>query len=62
MAASSGAWLEVLLIEELNYAPAVWQRVKYFTGSELLEPEISDICARAQLLAFCRSFLRHFKS
>jgi hypothetical protein len=54
--------LEVLLVEELHYAPVAWRRVKYFIGSEALEPEVADVCLRAQVIAFCRSFLRVFKS
>jgi hypothetical protein len=54
--------LDVLLVEELHYAPAAWRRVKYTIGSEVLEPEVTDACMRAQVLAFCRSFLRVFKS
>lgn len=61
MTGSSSTSLEVLQLQETSYAPTAWRSVRYFIGSELLEPEISDVCARAQLIAFCRSFLRHFE-
>jgi hypothetical protein len=50
--------LQVLWIEEQNFAPSRWQVVSYSISSEQLEPEIADGCLRAQLLAFCRSYLR----
>jgi hypothetical protein len=53
--------LEVLLVEELQYAPVAWRRVRYSIGSESLEPDILDRCTRAQVIAFCRSFLKIFK-
>lgn len=52
--------LEVLWIEEQTFAPTRWQVVSYSIVSEQLEPEIADSCLRAQLLAFCRSYLRRF--
>jgi hypothetical protein len=30
------------------------------SGTECLEPELDDACIRAQAVAFCRSYLRHF--
>jgi hypothetical protein len=60
--ASTHLLLEVLLVQELHYAPVAWQRVKYVIRSETLEPELTDVCLRAQVIAFCRSFLKVFKS
>ena len=52
--------LDLLLVEERDYAPHAWQTIRYFVAGELLEPEIADVAKRAQIRAFCRSFLEHF--
>lgn len=52
--------LEVICIEEQDYAPLRWRSVEYLMKTEELNPEIDDICARAQLLAFCRGYLARF--
>jgi hypothetical protein len=52
--------LDLLLLEERDYAPRTWQTVRYIVAGELLEPEIADIVKRAQIRAFCRSFLDRF--
>ena len=49
--------LDVLCIEEQSYAPLRWRPVQYFVETGQLQPEITDVCLRAQLLAFCRSYL-----
>ena len=54
--------LNVLYVEERNYAPARWQAIIYRLGTDALEPEVTDACVRAQLLAFCHSFLTRFPS
>ncbi len=56
----SSEMLQVLWIEEQTFAPARWQVVSYSITTEQLDPEIADGCLRAQLLAFCRSYLRRF--
>ena len=56
----SEATLEVLCIEEQNYAPLRWQSIQYSIGSDRLTVELSDVCLAAQLLAFCRSYLQRF--
>jgi len=50
--------IELLCIEEQDYAPLRWHSVCYFFEEERLEPEIADACMRAQILAFCRSYLQ----
>lgn len=52
--------LELVCIEEQNYAPLRWHTMQYFLGSERLEPEFDDHCTQAQALAFCRSYLSRF--
>jgi hypothetical protein len=52
--------LELLLLEERDYAPHAWQTVRYILAGESLEPEIADIVKQAQIRAFCRSFLIRF--
>jgi len=44
----SQAWLEILQVDELNYAPVAWRRVKYSIAGDSLEPDVSDTCARAR--------------
>lgn len=62
VAARTGDGLEVLCIEEQQFAPQAWQRVMYVQEGERLEPEISDPCMRAQIVSFCRSYLKKFFS
>jgi hypothetical protein len=56
----TAAALDLLLLEERDYAPLTWQTVRYVLAGELLEPEIADIVKQAQIRAFCRSFLDRF--
>jgi hypothetical protein len=51
--------LRVLCIEEQAYTPARWYAVEYGSGGEL-SPEPENICMRAQIVSFCRSYLAHF--
>ncbi len=52
--------LDLICIEEQNYAPLRSRTVRYFLTSERLEPELDDACIQAQAVAFCRSYLGHF--
>ena len=52
--------LEVVCVEEKDYAPLRWYPVQYFFENELLAPDIPDLCTRAQVLGFCRSYLARF--
>jgi hypothetical protein len=52
--------LELVCIEEQNYAPLRWHTIQYFLGRERLEPEVDDVCTQAQAIAFCRSYLSRF--
>ncbi|MGH9618277.1 MAG: hypothetical protein ACRD45_01015, partial [Bryobacteraceae bacterium] len=52
--------LHVLCIEEQNYAPSRWYQVQYPIAGDRLEPEIEDVCVRAQVLTFCRTYLERF--
>jgi hypothetical protein len=54
----STAHLDLLFIEESGYAPLAWHRLAFTIDPEELEPDPADPCQRAQLLAFCRSYLR----
>jgi hypothetical protein len=56
----SAAHLDLLLVEEAGHAPLAWNRLTFLIASEALEPEPIDTCRRAQLLAFCRSFLHRY--
>jgi len=56
----SAADLDLLFVEEALYAPFSWRRLAFLIDSERLEPDPPDPCQRAQLLAFCRSYLRRF--
>jgi hypothetical protein len=52
--------LELLVIEEQEYAPLRWAKIIFSTAEHRLEPEPADLCLGAQLRAFCESYLRHF--
>jgi hypothetical protein len=54
------AGLEVMCIEEQDYAPVRWQTVQFRLLTETIEPEPVDCCLRAQILAFCRTYARQF--
>lgn len=56
----SPAALEIICIEEQEYAPMHWHTARYLLENESLEPELPDSCMHAQALAFCRSFLEKF--
>jgi hypothetical protein len=54
----SVAHLDLLFIEETFYSPLAWRRLEFLIEGEQLDPDPLDPCERAQLLAFCRSYLR----
>ena len=58
----SSSGLDIICIEEQNYAPLRWQPTQYCFATGRLEPEVGDACMRAQALAFCRSYLERFPS
>ncbi len=53
--------LEILYVEERDHAPVRWQSLRFLPQTESLEPDPDDGCLRAQALAFCRGYLRHFR-
>ncbi|MFL6447672.1 MAG: hypothetical protein ACJ746_08285 [Bryobacteraceae bacterium] len=53
-----GDALEILAIQEANHRPVRWQTVRFLLRTEELVPDLVEICQRAQLLAFCRSYLK----
>ena len=52
--------IEILCVEERDYAPLRWQKLRYRVAAGVIEPELPDACARAQARAFCQSLLRRF--
>jgi hypothetical protein len=52
--------LDVLCVEEQDYAPVRWYEVKYLIVESRIEPEMGDACIRAQILALCRGYLERF--
>ena len=54
----SAAQLDLLFIEEAFYAPLAWRRLTFTIENEELAPPREDPCERAQVLAFCRSYVR----
>lgn len=50
--------LDLLFIEEALYTPLAWHRLAFLIDAEQLEPEPGGACERAQLLAFCHSYLQ----
>jgi hypothetical protein len=53
--------IEILLVEEQDHFPLGWRSVRYAVGTGQIEPQGTDICADAQISAFCRSYLRKFQ-
>ncbi len=49
--------LELLFVEERDHAPLTWRRFRYFLGTGVIDPDPPDICARAQVVAFSKSYL-----
>ena len=56
----SATEIELVCVEENNYAPAAWYVVRYAVAGGTISPDISNDCLRAQILAFCRSYLDRF--
>jgi len=56
----SSGYLELLYLEEQNHVPVRWQKVIFRITESALEPEPEDVCARAQMQAFCKSYLARF--
>ncbi len=58
----TAAALEILCVEERDYAPLRWHSLQYFFDTECIDPELPDHCIRAQILAFCRSYRKRFSA
>jgi hypothetical protein len=56
----SASKLDLLFVEESLYAPFSWRPLAFLIDSERFDPDPPDACQRAQLLAFCRSYLRRY--
>jgi hypothetical protein len=56
----SATSLEVICVEEQDYAPLRWHSLQYNFAAGRLETEPADLCMQAQALAFCRSYLQRF--
>jgi hypothetical protein len=56
----SAAALDILCIEEQDYAPRRWHSAHYLAATGALETDLADGSMRAQVLAFCRSYLERF--
>lgn len=54
--------MELLVVEERDHFPIKWTVVRYRLATNEFEPQIADHVAQAQLLAFCRSFLRKYSA
>jgi len=54
--------LELLFLEERDHFPINWRSIRYTVRTESIDPGLEDSCARAQVIAFCRSYLRRFPS
>lgn len=58
VAAKDSDALEILAIEEADHRPVRWETVRFLLRTEELMPDPGGICQRAQLMAFCRSYLK----
>ncbi len=52
--------VELLFIAERDHAPVDWRRLRFLRSTEQVQPALSDSAARAQVVSFCRSYLRRF--
>ncbi|MBV8831714.1 MAG: hypothetical protein JO217_00875 [Acidobacteriaceae bacterium] len=52
--------IQILWVEERNYAPAKWESVQYSIATGSLTPKPADQCLEAQIIAFCCSYYRRF--
>jgi len=50
--------LELLFIDEEEYAPAFTRQLHFSVSGNCLSEDDVDFCIAAQALAFCRSYLR----
>jgi len=55
--ARTGNLLTILIVEEQNHWPAAWKTIDFMIDEKRIQPEVSDICRRAQILRFCDSYL-----
>lgn len=60
LARREAAAVQVVVIEERDFAPVRSHTVTFRPAFESFEPELPDRCRRAQLLAFCRSYLARY--
>ena len=58
--ARSSTDITLMIIEESEYAPLRWREAHYSIPQGRLDTDIGDLCTHAQVMAFCRSFLRRF--
>jgi|GEM_PF-1896182 len=58
--ARTESMLSVLVVQERNYWPLAWSRVEFLIEDGRIMPEIEDVCRRAQVFHFCRSYLEKF--
>lgn len=49
--------LTVLMVEEQNHWPDAWKTIDFLIYEKRVDPDISDVCRRAQMLRFCESYL-----
>lgn len=60
VAARTAITLDLICVEEQDYAPLRWHAIQYFIENEQISPEPSAACTRAQVVAFCRAYLKRF--
>lgn len=49
--------LEIVCVEEQAYTPVRWHSIRYSPEADVFDPDLADTCMRAQVRAFCRSYL-----
>ena len=52
--------IELLVVTERDHAPVDWRHLRFLRSTEEVQPAVSDGPARAQVVSFCRSYLRRF--
>jgi hypothetical protein len=52
--------LEIICVEETNYEPQRWHKFEYLVETAEVKSDELTECIRAQAIAFCRAYIRHF--
>lgn len=52
--------LKLVCVEEVDYEPKSWHRFEYLLDKAEVTGDVPTECIRAQAVAFCQAYVRHF--